>query len=284
MTTEHPDDELLSALLDAGRFPADGQPAPDLTDHVAGCEMCQQRLARLAEVVAAVAAPVTPPPEAVRETAISRALATQASHDETSVSAPVVRIDRRLAARRGWRPARALGAAAVALALLGAIPLLYGSESNKSATTASRAVSGTVDAAAQAATTTDPAAGGAYRAPTSGPRALDSAVPELGPQSDPVQVAHQIDQAFAAAAAKGAAVPSPATSPAQSASPSLSTAAVPCEPAAAAAVGATVPAAYAASLTWKGTPAEVYAFMTPSGRQAVVISRTDCRVLQILPL
>jgi hypothetical protein len=104
-----------------------------------------------------------------------------------------------------------------------------------------------------------------------------------------VQLAHQVDLALATAS-----VTSPqANSATRGSSVGLAPAALPCEAVAAGTggagsgagggVGSATPI-YAASLTWKGTPADVYAFTTSNGRQAVVVSRPDCRILQVLPL
>jgi hypothetical protein len=284
MTTDHPDEELLSALLDARRFAVDGQPAEDVTDHVTGCEICQHRLARLAEVVAAVAAPVPPPPEAVREAAISRALATETARGEEAVGGQVARIDRRLAMPRGRQLARVLGAAAIVLALLGALPVLLSkSSSPKSASTASRATGTLAAPATTAAGASGTTTFGAATAP--GPQDRLAAGADLGAQSDLVQLAHQVDQSLAAASTT-----SPqASSATKNSSVGVGPAALPCEAVAAGSAGAgggagSATPIYAASLTWKGTPADVYAFTTPAGRQAVVVSRADCRILQVLAL
>ena len=65
----HPDDELLSALLD-------GEAAPGDVAHVEDCAECQARLAELRFVVGAIAASVPVPPGHLREASVAVALRT----------------------------------------------------------------------------------------------------------------------------------------------------------------------------------------------------------------
>src|SRR5207253_10109686 len=81
----HLSDELLSAHIDG-----DELWSPDAT-HLETCDECRTRLDALRGVVAAVAAPLTPPAAHVREAAVAAAMV------ETSGAAPNVR---RLVTRR----------------------------------------------------------------------------------------------------------------------------------------------------------------------------------------
>lgn len=108
--THVPDDELLSAVLDAEASAAE-------IAHVHECAACQQRLEQLRGAVTAVAAPVTPVAEAVRDAAIAAALNRDTLVVKSSRSRP--------RARRGsWLSAAAvlvvaLGVGALALSQIG---------------------------------------------------------------------------------------------------------------------------------------------------------------------
>ncbi len=113
----HPDDELLSALLDGEA------PSGDVA-HAEGCATCQSRLEELRLAAAFVARAVTPQPGHLREASLAVAMRTA---DEPLRVAAVTSLGRRLpnrtAARAGAnRRANALSAAAalvVALAVAG---------------------------------------------------------------------------------------------------------------------------------------------------------------------
>lgn len=82
----HPDDELLSALLD-GEAPSGG------VAHVAGCGECQLRLEDLRRAAAFVAAAVTPQPGHLREASL--AVAMRAADEPLRVAA-ITSLGRRL--------------------------------------------------------------------------------------------------------------------------------------------------------------------------------------------
>ena len=91
MTEPHPDDEVLSAVLDG-----EGDDAE--RSHVEGCQACQSRLDDLRAVSRAVAAPVPPPPAAATSAAVDRALAEAAPTPAPAGAAPA----RRRPRSGGW--------------------------------------------------------------------------------------------------------------------------------------------------------------------------------------
>lgn len=121
MTGHTPDDEVLSALLDA-------EPVGASAAHVAGCSDCQNRLS---ELRAAARLAATPPPHAprhVREAAVARAVAAASSdHVEGRIAAVTSLRGRRrqkplTAPRRNIAP---LPAAAALVALIVAAGFMF---------------------------------------------------------------------------------------------------------------------------------------------------------------
>lgn len=105
----HLDDETLSAVLDGEADEAD-------RDHVARCAACRERLDRFDTVRTAVGAPVVTDTSRV-DASVEAAL----SAWDTSAVVPIN------GARRRWHapPAAWVGVAAVVLALLAAVPLVF---------------------------------------------------------------------------------------------------------------------------------------------------------------
>lgn len=109
----HPDDELLSALLDGEA------PSGDVA-HVDGCAECQTRVEELQRAVAVMSAPVAMPPAHQREASLAAALtAADGPLRGAAISSFGRRIPNRTAARAARnRRANNLSAAAVLLVAL----------------------------------------------------------------------------------------------------------------------------------------------------------------------
>lgn len=287
MTTEHLDDDALSAAVDGAATAAE-------MAHLSSCPACQARQASLAAVARAVGAPVPRRSRRQVDEAVALALAAWSAGETEEVSSPARIVATPATAsrpptpgprpatlegarhRRGsprWLPAAA-GIAAAVVILGGVVAVTRGRSASRSAT-ASGAPTSTVAASA--------------------PSVSSSA--DLGDQSDPLVVARLVDGALSRGAAPGAAAtPSAAASsaapglgspgPAQTLAPPRSA----CAGQARDAVGlATAPAgstslSYVASLRWLGQPAVVVVFSGPGGPSAAVMKTADCSVLAILPL
>jgi len=116
-TSDHLEDEILSALLDGD---ADGE--PDAAAHLRACDRCSGRQAELAGARAALAAaPVEPLDELTRRRLVAAALAAAEPASEAGVRA-VAPIGRSRWA--GRHPALIGSAAAVVLALLVGVPFV----------------------------------------------------------------------------------------------------------------------------------------------------------------
>ncbi len=283
MPATHPDDETLSALLD-GDVDANAQA------HVAGCEACTNRLARLRAASAAVGQ-VAPAPPGVKEAAI-RAAMTEAAL--TAAKPSTLDAARRKRERRTRMPLASLrwvGAAAAIVAVLAAIPLLsHGSSSEKSASGTTAATTGiagaTPNAEAGAIPTTSPTGAPAFGTSTPGGIAghATANVGDLGRQSATSTLAAALQSQLALYGVGGA----PATSQLPLTPPDATEARTLQRCVASAAAGSTgtsqhVPATaapvYVAQLEWRGTAANVYVFTTSTGRVAVVTSQSTCQVL-----
>jgi hypothetical protein len=255
MTGPHPDDELLSAVLD-------GEAGPDAGAHVAGCLPCQARLEAMGAVSRAVGAPVPPRPAAEVAAAVSRAIAagagpTRLPEGEALPPAEAGQPGGEPALRRAGRRRNArIGAIAAVCLALGGIASLVG----LAATHHARPV--------------------AVVSPSQAPQAA-SAPTGLGEQSDPAALAAVLrpllGQSTPAGAAFAPAGPPPAALPGS------------CQ--AAAAAGAGLPTGtrplLAASLSWRGQPAEVTVFEQPvaaGGRIAVVTAVAGCSILARVPV
>ena len=88
MTTHTPDDEVLSALLDA-------EPVGSDAAHVANCAECQQRLAELRKAAHLAATPPAHAPAPVREAAVAWAVAVASGTDDHGRVAAVIPFRRR---------------------------------------------------------------------------------------------------------------------------------------------------------------------------------------------
>jgi hypothetical protein len=118
----HPDDELLSAVLD-------GEATADQRDHVAACTACQARVDRLDGVRGAVRVP----PPADGGAVDASVAAGLAAWDAASAHAASTHLARRRRRRAYVPPAAWVGIAAVVLALLAAAPLLFGTNGDDDA-------------------------------------------------------------------------------------------------------------------------------------------------------
>jgi hypothetical protein len=285
MTNAHPDDETLSAVLD-------GEGGQDADAHVAGCASCRERLTELRAAAAALADAPVPPP-AVRESAIRAALIESAAGRPGTVGPARPARRHRYAHRQplvtvGW-----VAAAAAVIALLVAVPALLGSggSSMKASSTASATTAVPVPASpvhgAQAGTAgpNASASSGYAVGGTVGGRDELVAPPDLGAQSDPVALGHQLDTILQARS--GTKDLAPATTPGAEAvagAPPTTAPSLRCAGVAANLIGAGPDAAltYGARLTWRGTPAEVYVFATGQHRYAGVMNASSCQLLRPL--
>ncbi|HVE94395.1 MAG TPA: hypothetical protein VNB24_05695 [Acidimicrobiales bacterium] len=131
MATHTPNDEVLSALLDA-------EPVGSDAAHVAGCTQCQDRLSQLRAVAVAVG---TPPPHAradVRAAAVDRAVEAASDDADSGLGGVVTPLRRRRnASKTTARRVAPLPAAAALVALIVAagwmFTLLSGGEQTVSA-------------------------------------------------------------------------------------------------------------------------------------------------------
>jgi hypothetical protein len=295
MTIAHPDDEMLSALLD-------GEADQDADTHVAGCAACGARLAALRAAAASVGEAPQPRP-AVRESAIRAALMESAgAHPVSRQSSRPTRQHpyggRRSLATVGW-----VAAAAAVVALFVALPaLLAGGGNSMKASSAARATTATTTALSPAPggalpRSTNSAAGDVHGAYAYGPTAPanDSvlAPPDLGAQDDPAALAHQLDTIVTGQSSYSTSPElTPSTTPGAQAAgqagktttPATAPAGLRCAGVAAGLTGAGPGAKldFGARLRWRGTPAEVYVFSAAQHRYAGVMSLSSCQLLQSL--
>jgi hypothetical protein len=285
MTTDHLDDDALSAALDGAATAAE-------MAHLSSCSACQARQASLAAVARAVGAPVPRRSGQQVDEAVAVALAAWSPRETGEVASPAgiaatpgtarrpptlgprqpaLEGARRRRGAPRWLPAAAGIAAAVVI--LGGVVALTRNRSASRSTIASQA----------------PPATAAASAPSSASSA------DLGDQSDPVVVARLVDGALSRGAGAAAAAAAPAPSAAvSSVAPRVAQNQLPPLPACANqardAVGLAAPPtgssvlSYVASLRWLGQPGVVVVFSGPAGLSGAVMKTADCSVLAILPL
>jgi anti-sigma factor RsiW len=203
--TDHPDLEALSASLDGE---GDAGATGGVAAHVAACPRCRTTRARLAAARDAVAQPVLPASDVVREQAIAAALAAAATPAAPAGPAGPAAPIRQVAERRRWWLGG--GAAAAVLAVAVGTAALVGQQPADDSNTA---LSGRAPAAE---TLQDSAAGGsasgsgagaaapaAPLAPTGEARAATSAVGglELGDVADVAALKSRLATAQGGAAA-----------------------------------------------------------------------------------
>jgi hypothetical protein len=282
----HPTDEMLSALLDDEDD--DGALA-----HVGDCAACRDRLAQLAAAADAVGT-APPAPPGARESAVQAALREAGLAQPVTTAIPRApgapgarplgprplgarppgrrrdstrrRPERRTLATLGW-----VGLAAAFIALF-AVPALLGrTASSKKATSAASATTVAPaprgpEAATGAAGPTAPASTAVTPAEAAAPMLGVAGLPaDLGAQSDSTALTQQLRQLLSGGPGGFAAT---SAVPAERQAGYGSSAPLTCRSAAAASTGAGSAAslAYAARLTWRGTPAEVFVFsVAPSG-------------------
>jgi hypothetical protein len=247
---EHPDLETLSAHLD-GEVPA-------VEAHVRACAACQQDLAALADVRAAVAAPVAAPGDAERDRAVAAAVAGR--------TAPVAaRRDRPFLGR--WVTAGV--AAAVAAGVIVAVVVHPGTSQKKAS----------FRAAGQAV----------------GPSTATVDGGDLGELPDAAALRSRVEPSLRLPTSTAGTNPGDTTGRTAPGSPVLGArkaapASAHCEAAARALQPGTQRLVYAATARWQGTPAEVFGFSpapTPTtaaaGRPApvrvYVMALRGCRLL-----
>jgi hypothetical protein len=294
MTHEHLSDEQLSAHLDgepdetASAATADGHLDHSLEAQIAACDTCRQRLALLGEASALVRVPVVAVPPSVRAAAVEAALAQGTAPDTgAGPETPVVS----LATRRSSRPTRILAVAAAVAAVLvvsATVPLALLRHPSPAPSAARSA------AVHPAAGTSRPAA-----APTFGPGGVRS----LGSVASVAALKARLGPALSATAnglqykstatSSGALAPqsdsSAATTSRTTVPPQFATCVAAAQASAAAGTSSTL--ALVATATYRHTPALVVVVRDtadsstgPSGQLAVVVARSDCRVLERLAL
>ena len=258
--SDHASFEALSAYLDGE--------APELAAHVDGCTRCQETLARLREVVAAVGRPVPGPPAASVDRAVARALevppASGAATGAATGAAAVEPNDRPV--RQPWRARPVLvgvasgSIAALVLAVVAAFAVIGRSGNDRQTDTA---LASRPEAAQDRAT----AAAG------SGPQPAPVAGGQLGEVGDGVGLAARLQGRIPGTA--GYTPRAMAASPQEAEAGQNPPAPVPCEAAARAGDPALGPVVYVAEGFREGRPVVVLGFGgTPVS--LLVLSRPSC--------
>jgi anti-sigma factor RsiW len=282
MSAHLPDDELLSALIDGEGTASE---RATTSDHARSCPACAERLAQLRAVAAAVSSPVAPSDGGRRQAALAAALATFTSGPTNDSVTPLPQA----APARRHIPAWALGAAALVLAVLVAVPLVVNRSDNKERTTTAAAPVPTDKSNASQSGASQSGASQSNAVPSEVGPPVAGGVPysgaaDLGDQADDAILARLVASgAGVVGAPNGVAARqvAPTAGAGAPATPAPAAAPTRCEAqAAAAAASDATRLRYAATLRWRGVPALVEAFDGGDGHlRAVVLSTAACAVL-----
>ena len=253
--SDHASLEELSAYLDGE--------APDLAAHVDGCAQCQETLARLREVVAAVGRPVPPPPPASVDRAVARALGRRPASGAATGAAAV---EPDPPVRQPWRARPVLvgvasgSIAAVLLAVVAAFAVIGRDGNDRQTDTA-------------LATRPEAAQDRATAAAGSGPQPAPVAGGQLGEVGDGAGLAARLQGRIPGTA--GYTATAMAASPQAAEAGGSPSAPVPCETAARAAVPTLGPVVYMAEGFRDGRPVVVLGFAGPPV-SLLVLARPSC--------
>jgi hypothetical protein len=292
MTHAHVNDEQLSAHLDGEGHngPPDDTPDGGLEAQIASCDACRRRLAALSDARALVRRPVVAVPPSVRAQAVESAIA-EVLGPETGVGSTSELAAHR-ARRSAWPPRALVGAAAAVAVLVVAIGI---------SRTVSHSSSPTASSASAPVTRHRAATSGAPQKALLSPTA---SIPDLGSVSSPQNLRSRLAPVLASGndvlgtQGKAATQGSPGISSATPSSTSFEAAGtVPaqfnsCVAAAQRVPGTSGALELVAAVTYRHTPALVVVTSGTgdssraapgstgvSGPLAVVVARSDCRVL-----
>jgi hypothetical protein len=287
-TPSHLDEDQLSAALD-------GELDPEAAEHGDTCDECRARLADWRRVVGLVAVvPFRPTDDQVEE-AVRAALASGLEPGRPSAgqvpdatansmagaaagASPTAMAGRRrlVSVSPRVRIAAAVAAALIVVGVVAAVASHHGRSGQAKATATGSAAASPTSAASSAG-----AASGTHGATSAPPRGAErvlppSALPSPGPSLPSFESPSSL---VAALRAELNAAPAPGN-PRIAASPAVETCLAPA--AAAAGVPAGTAPGFEATLTYRGSPAEVYVFSVSNRHRAAVVHLSGCQALAVV--